>query len=173
MTEAPTGEEALATFEERPDAFTIVVLDLTLPGIQGRAVMQAMRDVRPDLPIVLTSGYTAEEAGDLTTAPRTVFLPKPWRPEQLVRCVARPTWQKGPACPPGRPEPTCYDLDNEGFFTCNEECRTVHPQCGRRWREQGIMSTVAPLHVIRPRQPKPEWLKVKAPGSENYLRLTS
>jgi lipoic acid synthetase len=26
--------------------------------------------------------------------------------------------------------------------------------------------------VIRPRQPKPEWLKVKAPGSENYLRLT-
>jgi lipoic acid synthetase len=34
------------------------------------------------------------------------------------------------------------------------------------------MSTVAPLHVIRPRQPKPEWLKVKAPGSENYLRLS-
>ncbi len=33
------------------------------------------------------------------------------------------------------------------------------------------MSTVSPLHVIRPRQPKPEWLKVKAPGSENYLRL--
>ena len=34
------------------------------------------------------------------------------------------------------------------------------------------MSTVTPLNVIRPRQPKPEWLKVKAPGSENYLRLT-
>ena len=33
------------------------------------------------------------------------------------------------------------------------------------------MSTVAPLHVVRPRQPKPEWLKVRAPGSENYLRL--
>ncbi len=27
------------------------------------------------------------------------------------------------------------------------------------------------LHVIRPRDPKPAWLKVKAPGSENYLRL--
>jgi signal transduction histidine kinase/streptogramin lyase len=88
VTEVPTGEEAIATFEERPGAFALVVLDLTLPGIQGRAVMQAMREVRPDLPIVLTSGYTAEEAGDLTTAPRTVFLQKPWRPEQLVRCVA-------------------------------------------------------------------------------------
>jgi lipoic acid synthetase len=31
----------------------------------------------------------------------------------------------------------------------------------------------APLQFIRPRQPKPEWLKVRAPGSENYLRLRS
>jgi lipoic acid synthetase len=33
------------------------------------------------------------------------------------------------------------------------------------------MSTVSPLHLIRPREPKPAWLKVKAPGSENYLNL--
>jgi lipoyl synthase len=31
--------------------------------------------------------------------------------------------------------------------------------------------SVAPLEFIRPREPKPEWLKVRAPGSENYLRL--
>ena len=29
----------------------------------------------------------------------------------------------------------------------------------------------SPLQFIRPREPKPEWLKVRAPGSENYLRL--
>jgi lipoic acid synthetase len=29
----------------------------------------------------------------------------------------------------------------------------------------------APVEFIRPREPKPEWLKVRAPGSENYLRL--
>ncbi len=29
----------------------------------------------------------------------------------------------------------------------------------------------APLQFVTPRQPKPEWLKVRAPGSENYLRL--
>jgi lipoic acid synthetase len=29
----------------------------------------------------------------------------------------------------------------------------------------------APLHFIRPRAPKPEWLKVRAPGSDNYVRL--
>jgi lipoic acid synthetase len=33
------------------------------------------------------------------------------------------------------------------------------------------MSRVIPLSVIRPREPKPPWLKVRAPGSPNYLRL--
>src|SRR5688500_20141775 len=29
----------------------------------------------------------------------------------------------------------------------------------------------SPLEFVRPREPKPAWLKVRAPGSENYLRL--
>src|SRR5688572_19952726 len=33
------------------------------------------------------------------------------------------------------------------------------------------MSVEAPLEFIRPHEPKPAWLKVRAPGSENYLRL--
>jgi lipoic acid synthetase len=33
------------------------------------------------------------------------------------------------------------------------------------------MSVEAPLQFIKPREPKPAWLKVRAPGSENYLRL--
>src|ERR687896_1127747 len=33
------------------------------------------------------------------------------------------------------------------------------------------MVTVEPLEFVRPREPKPDWLKVRAPGSENYLRL--
>jgi len=33
------------------------------------------------------------------------------------------------------------------------------------------MSTAIPLQFVRPRAPKPDWLKVKAPGSANYVRL--
>jgi lipoic acid synthetase len=33
------------------------------------------------------------------------------------------------------------------------------------------MPTEAPLEFVHPRQPKPGWLKVRAPGSDNYLRL--
>src|SRR5688572_29056610 len=35
----------------------------------------------------------------------------------------------------------------------------------------GGVSVEAPLEFVRPREPKPEWLKVRAPGSESYLRL--
>jgi lipoic acid synthetase len=35
------------------------------------------------------------------------------------------------------------------------------------------MTTVIPVGSLKARQPKPEWLKVKAPGSESYLRLRS
>jgi lipoic acid synthetase len=41
----------------------------------------------------------------------------------------------------------------------------------RRQRSTIDAVTVAPLEFIRFREPKPEWLKVRAPGSDNYLRL--
>ena len=33
------------------------------------------------------------------------------------------------------------------------------------------MSTVIPLRALKRREPKPEWLKVRAPGSDRYVRL--
>jgi DNA-binding NtrC family response regulator len=59
-------------------------------------VLQHVRARRPELPILLTSGFTVEEAGDLTTAPHTVFLQKPWRPEQLVRSVRELAAEQAP-----------------------------------------------------------------------------
>jgi lipoyl synthase len=42
----------------------------------------------------------------------------------------------------------------------------------RHWRSITLeFVTEAPMTFVRPREPKPEWLKVRAPGSENYLRL--
>jgi lipoyl synthase len=38
-------------------------------------------------------------------------------------------------------------------------------------RYNSLMSVEAPLQFVRPREPKPEWLKVRAPGSDNYVRL--
>jgi lipoic acid synthetase len=40
-----------------------------------------------------------------------------------------------------------------------------------RKAESHLMSVEAPLQFVPPREPKPAWLKVRAPGSENYIRL--
>jgi lipoyl synthase len=40
-------------------------------------------------------------------------------------------------------------------------------------RSDTLEGVEAPLHFVRPREPKPEWLKVRAPGSQTYLRLKS
>jgi len=43
-----------------------------------------------------------------------------------------------------------------------------------RWMDLDLRKLIeVPLKLVRPREPKPEWLKVRAPGSANYLRLRS
>jgi DNA-binding response OmpR family regulator len=82
---AESGEQALDEFRREPDRFALVVLDLTLPGISGRRVFHELRATRPGIPILLTSGFSAEEAVDLVAQPRAGFVPKPWRPQELVQ----------------------------------------------------------------------------------------
>lgn len=49
--------EALAAFEASPGSFDVVVTDLTMPGVSGLGIASRVREVRPDLPVVITSGY--------------------------------------------------------------------------------------------------------------------
>ncbi|MCX6892570.1 MAG: PAS domain S-box protein [Verrucomicrobia bacterium] len=51
--------EALALFSRNPDAFDIVLTDLTMPEMSGLEVARQMHAIRPDLPIILMSGFSA------------------------------------------------------------------------------------------------------------------
>lgn len=55
---------ALDAVRARPDAYAMVVTDLTMPELRGTDLAQRMRQINPALPILLTSGYSA----DLTPA---------------------------------------------------------------------------------------------------------
>jgi signal transduction histidine kinase len=67
-----------------------VVLDLAMPDVAGLEVLAAIREGRPDLPVVLVSGYGEEAAREpLCTEPHTFFLHKPYEPEVLVGLLAR------------------------------------------------------------------------------------
>jgi len=54
-------ERALEVFRARAQSFDVVVTDLSMPGMSGFDFARAVRTIRADVPIVLTSGYVREE----------------------------------------------------------------------------------------------------------------
>ena len=50
--------EALALFKQDPAAFDLVITDLTMPQLAGKALAKKIHDLRPDLPIILSSGFS-------------------------------------------------------------------------------------------------------------------
>jgi signal transduction histidine kinase len=84
VLEAESGENALTLLKQHPASVRAVVLDLTMPGLGGEATLQQLRQIRPDLPVIVSSGYVPEEEGTMAGVP---FLAKPYRPSELVDAV--------------------------------------------------------------------------------------
>jgi DNA-binding response OmpR family regulator len=52
------GEQALRKFRASPDAWHLVVSDVTMPRLSGDALALALREIRPQLPVILMTGNT-------------------------------------------------------------------------------------------------------------------
>jgi PAS domain S-box-containing protein len=50
--------QALAIFREAPQAFDLIITDQTMPGMTGGELAEKMLQIRPELPIILTTGYS-------------------------------------------------------------------------------------------------------------------
>jgi len=59
---ASDGRKGLEIFREHHSHLQVVLLDLTMPHLSGEHVYSAMRDISPHMPIILSSGYSEEEA---------------------------------------------------------------------------------------------------------------
>ncbi len=75
------GVEALELFSSDG----AVILDVSMPRLNGDAALKQMRAQRPDLPALLTSGYEADDLLPGLEGPGLVFLKKPYAPQTLVR----------------------------------------------------------------------------------------
>jgi two-component system cell cycle sensor histidine kinase/response regulator CckA len=80
------GQKGVDTFRELGGQVRFVLLDLTMPGLDGREALREMRAIRADVPAVLMSGYSP---GDLAYAPNHAFLQKPFAPAALRAAVRR------------------------------------------------------------------------------------
>jgi PAS domain S-box-containing protein len=84
---AEDGRQALDLFHTHSADLTLVILDVVMPGMGGRDVAQAIEDARPELPVLLCSGYPGTSADGSPLSPRWAFLQKPWQPMDLLARV--------------------------------------------------------------------------------------
>jgi len=89
VLEASHGRQALDLLRNNGKV-DIVLLDLTMPVMSGRETFEQMQALRPNLAVVITSGYSSEEAYRLVPAAdgtEPKFLQKPYTPRQLLECI--------------------------------------------------------------------------------------
>jgi two-component system CheB/CheR fusion protein len=58
VTVRTSSMEALSTFQNQPDQFEAVITDQTMPGLTGVELARRMLRIRPDIPIILCTGYS-------------------------------------------------------------------------------------------------------------------
>lgn len=82
---AGSGEQALALFTAHRDEIRVVFTDMTMPGMDGAAVIRAIRAFGTPVPIVATSGLGAGEASSIAGVLH--FVPKPYTADTLIKAI--------------------------------------------------------------------------------------
>jgi len=80
----PTPAEALAQFRADPDRFSMVITDLSMPEMNGEELIRKLREMRPQLPAIITSGYPYQPQ-----ATGIGFVQKPFLPQTLVEQIEK------------------------------------------------------------------------------------
>jgi len=84
------GDTAVRLFKERSEQISLVLLDLSMPGLSSEATFEELRRIRPGVPVLLSSGYAeAEATSSFVGRGLAGFIQKPYRPEALVAAVRR------------------------------------------------------------------------------------
>lgn len=85
---AKSGEEAIEVFAAHKDAIQLVLLDYVLPGMSGCEIFDRLREMRPDVKVMVSSGYSKDgEAADLLAKGCVGYIQKPFSLVELSQKV--------------------------------------------------------------------------------------
>lgn len=88
VVEAPGGATAVEIVRARPDRFSVVLLDLVMPGMTGSETFRALTAIRPDLPVVVCTGFAADAHIDVEVKRRVAgLIQKPFTADRLARAL--------------------------------------------------------------------------------------
>ncbi|MEM7013544.1 MAG: response regulator [Verrucomicrobiota bacterium] len=87
---APTAEEGLRIYREYQDQISMVVLDLNMPGMDGREFFRQLRKEFGNVPVVIVSAFLLDfDAFELDGgAPPIGFVQKPFQADQLISAIS-------------------------------------------------------------------------------------
>jgi CheY-like chemotaxis protein len=81
---AASGEAALDQFGQHRKSIGCVVLDLTMPGMDGISAFKQLRALSPELPIIIASGLAVDQvASQFEAMPPTSIIQKPYQVADL------------------------------------------------------------------------------------------
>jgi DNA-binding NtrC family response regulator len=82
------GREAVKVFQDEPDRFTLILMDLTMPHLDGESAFTELRRIKGDVRVVLMSGFNEQEAiSRFTGKGLASFLQKPFGFDDLNRVL--------------------------------------------------------------------------------------
>lgn len=87
---ASSGKAAVEIFEQRAGEIAAILLDLSMPKMDGFTTFTLVRKIRPDAKVILSSGYTEQEATERFTGHNLdAFLQKPFHMQSLRETLER------------------------------------------------------------------------------------
>jgi signal transduction histidine kinase/CheY-like chemotaxis protein/ABC-type amino acid transport substrate-binding protein len=93
---AVDGLDAVEVFTRQKDSIDLVLMDLTMPHMDGREAFQHLRRIRPDIPVILSSGYNEQESiQQFLGRGLAGFLQKPYTLQALERTVQEALARRG------------------------------------------------------------------------------
>jgi DNA-binding NtrC family response regulator len=88
VTVVTRPEGALELVRTEPDSFDLIITDQTMPGMTGTSLAQEIMRIRPDMPIILCTGFSEGVTGESATAMGfREFLMKPLAMGDLAHAV--------------------------------------------------------------------------------------
>lgn len=88
VTAEKNSTMALKRFSSNAESFDLLVTDMTMPGLSGKELAGKIREIRPDMPIIICSGYTElNTASDALEAGFDGFLMKPYTTRMLAEVI--------------------------------------------------------------------------------------
>jgi DNA-binding NtrC family response regulator len=85
VSQAANGKQAVSAIRQRPDGVSLVILDMTMPEMNGEEALNEIRSIRPGMPVLVISGYREQDAaGRFRQEQPSAFIQKPFEFETLL-----------------------------------------------------------------------------------------